>query len=114
MPDLHIHREHQLGLAEARKIAWKWAEDAETRFSMECTVIEGETSDTIEFARPGVNGRLIVAPDHFELDAKLGFLLGAFSARIESEIGQTLDDLLKSSGPAKKAAAKKAPAKTKR
>ena len=114
MPDLHIHREHQLGLAEARKIAWKWAEDAEARFSMECTVIEGETSDTIEFTRPGVNGRLVVAPDHFELDAKLGFLLGAFSARIESEIGQTLDALLKASAPAKKAAAKKAPAKTKR
>ena len=29
---------------------------------MECTVIEGETSDTIEFTRPGVNGRLVVAP----------------------------------------------------
>lgn len=114
MPDLHIHREHQLGLAEARKIAWKWAEDAETRFSMECTVIEGETSDTIEFARPGVSGQLIVAPDHFELDAKLGFLLGAFSARIEAEIGKTLDDLLQKSAPAKKAAAKKAPPKARR
>jgi putative polyhydroxyalkanoate system protein len=114
VPDLHIHREHQLGLAEARKVAWKWAEDAEARFSMECTVLEGETSDTIEFTRPGVNGRLVVAPDHFELDAKLGFLLGAFSARIESEIGQALDELLKSAAPAKKSAAKRAPARPKR
>jgi hypothetical protein len=29
MPDLRIHREHQLGLEKARKIAWKWAEEAE-------------------------------------------------------------------------------------
>ena len=79
MADIHIHRDHALGLAKARKIAWKWAEDVESKFDMECTVIEGETSDTVEFTRSGVKGTLIVAPDHFELSAKLGFLLGAFS-----------------------------------
>jgi hypothetical protein len=26
MPDIHIHREHTLGLAEARKVAFEWAE----------------------------------------------------------------------------------------
>ena len=30
---------------------------------MECTVLEGETSDTVEFKRPGVDGTLIVAAD---------------------------------------------------
>ncbi len=111
MADLHIHRDHQLGLPKARKIAWAWAEQAEARFSMECTVIEGETSDTIEFTRPGVNGTLVVAHSHFQLTAKLGFLLGAFSRRIESEIGMTLDELLAADAKpaAKKAAAKKAP-----
>jgi putative polyhydroxyalkanoate system protein len=79
VPDIRIHREHQLGLAKARKVAWQWAEQAEAKFDMECTVIEGETSDTVEFTRTGVKGRLIVAADHFDLDAKLGFLLGAFS-----------------------------------
>jgi putative polyhydroxyalkanoate system protein len=70
---------------------------------MECTVLEGETSDTVEFKRSGVNGKLIVAPDHFELDAKLGFLLGAFAHRIQSEIEKNLDTLLaKSAAPAKK------------
>jgi hypothetical protein len=57
-------------------------------------VIEGETSDTVEFRRTGVSGRLIVAPDHFDLDAKLGFLLGAFSRTIEHEIEKNLDTLL--------------------
>ena len=32
--------------------------------------------------------------NRFELDAKLGFLLGAFKDRIESEIVKNLDELL--------------------
>lgn len=109
MADIHIHRDHTLGLAKARKIAWKWAEEVENKFDMECTVIEGETSDTVEFKRTGVSGRLIVAGEHFELDAKLGFLLGAFSKTIEGEITKNLDALLAAGKPAaKKAAAKKA------
>lgn len=103
MPDIKIHREHALGLAKARKIALKWAEDAEKKFDMECTILEGETSDTVEFKRSGVNGQLIVAPDHFDLTAKLGFLLGAFSKTIESEIEKNLDALLAGSKAAKPA-----------
>ena len=94
MADIHIHRDHALGLAKARKIAWKWAEDVESKFDMECTVIEGQTSDTVEFTRSGVNGRLIVAADHFDLEARLGFLLGVFSKTIEAEIVKNLDALL--------------------
>ena len=116
MPDIRIHRDHALGLAKAREVAWQWAEEVEKRFDMECTVLEGQTSDTVEFTRPGVKGQLVVAPDHFELEAKLGFLLGAFSKTIEAEIEKNLDELLASSAakpkpPAKQAAAKKAAAK---
>ena len=109
MPDIHIHRKHALGLTKAREVAWQWAVEVEKEFDMQCSVYEGETSDTVEFTRSGVNGRLIVAADHFDLDAKLGFLLGAFSRTIETEIERNLDDLLaKSAKPAaKKAAAKK-------
>ncbi|MFT3819539.1 MAG: polyhydroxyalkanoic acid system family protein [Rubrivivax sp.] len=108
MPDIRIHREHKLGLAKARKIAWAWAEQVEARFGMDCTVIEGKTSDTVEFTRSGVNGQLVVAADHFDLDAKLGFLLGAFAGTIEGEIRKTLDEMLAKEAPAaKKAAAKK-------
>ena len=110
MPDIRIHREHKLGLAKARKVAWAWAEDVEKKFDMACTVIEGETSDTVEFTRAGVNGRLIVAADHFDLDAKLGFLLGAFAGTIEREIEKNLDALL---GKAAAAAPRKASAKKK-
>lgn len=108
MPDIKIHRKHTLGLAKARKVAWAWAEDVEKKFDMECTVIEGETSDTVEFRRSGVNGQLIVAPDHFDLNAKLGLLLGAFARTIEAEIEKNLDGLLgKAAGGEKKPAGKK-------
>ncbi len=103
MADIQIRRDHQLGLAKARKVAWAWAEQVEQQFDMECTVIEGETSDTVEFKRSGVTGTLIVAPDHFDLNAKLGFLLGAFSKTIQSEIEKNLDTLLAKSVAAKKA-----------
>ena len=94
MADIRIHRKHSLGLAKARDVAWQWAEEVEKKFDMECTVLEGETSDTVEFTRSGVSGRLIVAADHFDLHAKLGFLLGAFSRTIEGEIQKNLDELL--------------------
>lgn len=103
MSDIHIRREHQLGLPKARKVALKWAEDAEEKFGMECTILEGETSDTVEFTRAGVKGELIVEATHFILDAKLGFLLGAFSKTIESEIERNLDDLLNQSAATKTA-----------
>lgn len=108
MADIRIHRKHKLGLTKAREVAWAWAEDVEKRFEMECTVLEGETSDTVEFTRAGVNGSLIVAADHFDLQAKLGFLVGAFSKTIQVEIETNLDALLaKSAGAGAKAAAKK-------
>jgi putative polyhydroxyalkanoate system protein len=108
VPDIQIHRNHALGLKRAREVAWQWAEQAESKFDMECTVIEGQTSDTVEFTRSGVSGRLIVAADHFDLEAKLGFLLGAFAKTIEGEITKNLDALLAVPAKPGKAAKKSA------
>jgi putative polyhydroxyalkanoate system protein len=92
--DIRIHRPHRLGLTKAREIAWQWAEEVEQRFDMACTVVEEDAGDTVEFTRAGVDGRLLVRADHFDLEARLGFLIGAFSRRIEAEIEQNLDALL--------------------
>ena len=105
MPDIAIHREHQLGLKKAREIAWQWAEKVEAEFNMECTVEEGDDEDLVHFERSGVNGTLRVTADAFDLNAKLGFLLGAFQRTIEGEILKNLDELLGA------ATAKKAPRK---
>jgi putative polyhydroxyalkanoate system protein len=102
MPDIHLERTHELGLAEARKIAFKWAEQVEEKFDMECTYEEGKTKDNVSFSRSGVDGSLVVTKDSFVLDAKLGFLLGAFKDRIEGEITKNLDALLKKKTAAKK------------
>ncbi len=107
MPDIQIKREHTLGLAEARKIAFKWAEMAEEKFDMECTYEEGKTEDLVTFTRSGVNGELRVNKDLFLLDARLGFLLGAFKEKIEGEIVKNLDTLLAKKPATKKAAPKK-------
>lgn len=102
MADIHIERKHQLGLPGARKIAWQWAEQAEADFDMACTYEEGDNGDEVQFSRSGVSGTLKVSADHFELDAKLGFLLGAFKDRIEGEIVKNLDELLATKKPATK------------
>jgi putative polyhydroxyalkanoate system protein len=94
LADLHILRHHTLGLPRARKIAFQWAEHAEQQFGMSCTYQEGKSQDEVCFLRAGVQGTLTVTQNKFELDAKLGFLVGAFKARIESEIVKNLDDLL--------------------
>lgn len=99
MADIHITREHSLGLPEARKLAFKWAEAAEAKLHMECIYEEGDTWDLVSFTRSGVDGRLKVTGDRFQLDARLGFLLGVFKERIHSEIVKNLDELLAHESP---------------
>ena len=94
MPQIHVHRDHTLGLARARKVAWKWAEHVEQKYEMECTVLEGDTSDTVQFQRSGVSGTMIVTGEHFEIEAKLGFLMAAFAGQIQAEVARQLDDAL--------------------
>ena len=114
MPDIHIHRAHHLGFTEARKVGYSWAEKAERKFDMECTYQEGDAQDTLHFSRAGVKGILLVDAQRFEMTAELGFLFGAFKARIEAEIGEQLDALLNAPHPVARKAAptkKQAPAK---
>jgi putative polyhydroxyalkanoate system protein len=94
MPDIRLHRTHGLGLPRARELAAEWVAQAEQKFDMVCTLTPGDDSDAVDFQRSGVKGRLTVAADHFDLQAKLGFLLGAFSQKIEREIERNLDELL--------------------
>ena len=94
MPNIHIHRPHQLGLSAARSVAHTWARKAEAKFGLACVYEEGPTQDVLHFSRAGVQGTLQVQADQFELAAELGFLFGAFQGRIEAEITAQLDKLL--------------------
>lgn len=99
MADIHIVRKHALGLAHARKLAFRWAEVAEKKLDMACTYAEGHGSDVVRFRRPGAHGELKVSADRFELNARLGLLLGVFKHKIETEIVKNLDQLLDHEDP---------------
>ena len=102
MADLHVLRPHQLGLAKARQLALRWAQQAESEFGLHCTYEAGQQEDEVGFSRPGVEGTLVVSHDRFELNARLGFLLGAFKDRIEREIVSNFDALLAPAAAPKK------------
>ena len=107
MADIQIERKHGMSMAQARAAAFKWAEQAEEKFDMTCTYEEGSTTDEVSFTRSGVSGTLTVTDDVFQLQAKLGFLLGAFKDKIEGEIVKNLDALIAKKPAAKKTAAEK-------
>ncbi|MDL2337196.1 MAG: polyhydroxyalkanoic acid system family protein [Pseudomonadota bacterium] len=91
MTTFHIQRNHTLGLARARHLARHWAEAAEQKHQMACTVTEEQTGERVDFVRPGVRGELVASADGFALTVTLGFLLAAFSPRIRDEIEKNLD-----------------------
>lgn len=94
MANIHMVREHPLGLAGARKAAQGWARQVEDRLEMSCTFETRPDGDNVRFERTGVSGTLRVSKDRFELDARLGLVLGAFKGRIEAEITKYLDEML--------------------
>ena len=107
-PTSSIHREHALGLAKARKVAWQWAEQVEKKFGMECTVVEGDDER---------HGRIHARRRQRHADRRGRSFRPAREARPaarrvqqddrSSEIEKNLDALLGKSAAAKKAAPKK-------
>ena len=99
MPAIQLQREHQLGMAQARRMAAQWQARVEQEFDMRCTVDKGKAQDSIAFERPGLKGRLLVSASAFDLQVQLGLLMGVFKQRIESEIVDNLDQLLSEHAP---------------
>ena len=56
MPDIRIHRDHHLGLAQARKVAWKWAEQDDVPLAR--MLAAGEAYDMVT-ARTGASRRTL-------------------------------------------------------
>jgi putative polyhydroxyalkanoate system protein len=94
MPELNIERQHSLGLEGARLVAERWREQAEQDWGMACASEPGDAMDHMRFERSGVSGELTVSATRFDLKIKLGFLLGAYSGKIEEKIQANLDALL--------------------
>lgn len=94
VPDIRIHRPHQLGLEAARDAARLWSDKAARKLDMQCRYEQGPAQDTVHFSRSGIQGTLQVCADQFLLQAELGFLFKAFKQRIEAEIHGQFDALL--------------------
>lgn len=98
MTPIHLHRPHALGLERACRLARRWAESAERKHQMTCTVFEDEAGSRVEFERPGLHGELVARADDFSLTVTLGLLMSAFSSQIRDEIEKNLDAAIAQAG----------------
>jgi putative polyhydroxyalkanoate system protein len=90
MASISITRKHALSHKRAKEVAEKIAKDLNKRFDLD---YEWE-GDHVNFARPGVTGRMLVGKDRIKLDVQLGFLLAMLKPAIEKEITAQLDKLI--------------------
>jgi putative polyhydroxyalkanoate system protein len=94
MSDMKIHRDHDLGLEKAGRIAGKWADFAGKKFDLQCSVTSSPSDYTVVFTRQGVTGKAVFTASTIDAEAKFGFLLRPFIGKIESEAGKMLDAAL--------------------
>ncbi len=90
MGTISVARRHKFSHKKAKEVAEKIADDLRKRFDLDYTW-EG---DHVDFGRPGVSGRMLVAKDQIALDVKLGWLLTPLKPAIEKEIIAQLDKLV--------------------
>ena len=90
MSEINLQQSHDLGLDKARQLALDWMSEGAGQLGLSCQREEGATQDTISFERMGVNGRMVVSGEHFDLQVKLGMMMSAFKPLIEAEIAKNL------------------------
>ena len=94
MPDVHIEREHALGMARGRQVVAQWSERVQQAHGVQCNLTRGRAEDLTRFHRAGLDGILRLRARHVDLHIKLGFLMGLFSTRIGDAVSRELDALL--------------------
>jgi putative polyhydroxyalkanoate system protein len=82
-----IRRQHDLGLAKAKRLAQTLARRLQNEFGGTYTWKGNE----LNFRRPGASGFLTVTKDSVQVRVELGFLLRPLTARIDREIREGLD-----------------------
>ena len=113
MADISLKRTHALGLNGAHAAASKMVDKLGEKFDLTGTW----SGNTLNFARPGVTGVLVVSDHDMTLDVTLGFMLKMMKGPIEQSVHEQLDKALKDGGakvaatPVVKTAAKSGVAK---
>ena len=88
-----VRRQHDLGLAAARRLA----ENVARRLQREHGGTFSWEGNELVFQRTGASGRLAVTKDRVEVSLQLSLLLRPLQSRIEREIDTFLDEQV---GPA--------------
>jgi len=87
---LKITRNHNLGVAEARKRVDSVADSLCDKYGLRSTW-EG---DALRFDGSGVHGKIAVADESIDVRVKLGFALSMMSSAIRTSIEDALDTYL--------------------
>ena len=90
MGDIDIRHPHSLPMPRAREAI----EQAAKRLSEKFGIDSAWDGDSVDYRRPGLDGRIDLAPEELHVTAKLGFLLSAMKGPIESEIRRVLAERL--------------------
>jgi putative polyhydroxyalkanoate system protein len=90
MSSIDIHHAHRLPLAQAREAV----EQAVTTLGHRYGLDYRWEGDVLHFVRPGVDGRIALAPGEVHVTARLGMLLSAMKGTIESELARLLAERL--------------------
>lgn len=88
MPTIDIRHAHSMPLGKARKAVEDVARKLAQRFEVKCDW----DGDTLNFKRPGVDGRIVLGPGQLHVTAELGFLFSAMKGPIEQQIRRVLDE----------------------
>lgn len=90
MANIHIERNHTLGLEAAKErlegIAQHLKQELEADYRWH--------GDTLHFTRSGASGTIDVGDDQVVLDVKLSFALGLLKGTIEQTIEREIDQAL--------------------
>lgn len=87
MSQIEIQRKHQLPIDDAKARVERVAAQIANRFDIDYAW----QGDTLNFQRPGVDGRIAVAAREIRVQARLGLLLFALRPAIEHEIRRVMD-----------------------
>jgi putative polyhydroxyalkanoate system protein len=94
MSEIVVRREHDLGLARAKRLA----ETMARRLRDDYGGTYAWTGHRLQFERTGASGRITVAPDSVEVRVEIGFLLSPLRGRIEQAIRAFCDEQFGAAG----------------
>jgi putative polyhydroxyalkanoate system protein len=89
--DISIKQTHQLSPRNAKAAAQKMAD----RMAVEYDVSASWEGNVLNFERSGLSGTLALHEKEAQLDVTLGFLLKAFSAKLEEKMVQQMKNVFR-------------------